>query len=123
MISNLWRDYGRVDWTQANCAGIETNTFYPDDRGRGEVLSRNPVLRSVCQGCPVITDCANYAIVNEKHGFWGGLSSRARRDVRRKYNIDEPIYNSPFNDANILAARSKQAQVLVVEEYGNATTD
>ena len=122
MTNDLWRDYNRVDWSQASCAGISTEEYYPDDRGNAG-FNRNPALRRVCEGCPIISECVNYALVNEQEGFWGGLTARARRDIRRKYNIDEPTYESPFNDANILAARKKQAQLLVDTEEDYATTD
>jgi WhiB family redox-sensing transcriptional regulator len=122
MTNDLWRDYNKVDWSQASCAGISTEVYYPDDRGNAG-FNRNPALRRVCQACPIISECANYALVNEQEGFWGGLTARARRDIRRKYNIDEPIYDSPFNDANILAARKKQAQLLLNTEDEYATTD
>jgi WhiB family redox-sensing transcriptional regulator len=123
MINNLWKDYNSVDWSQASCAGIATEEYYPDDRGNSRGTSRNSTLRRVCESCPIISDCANYALVNEQEGFWGGLSARARRDIRRKHNIDEPTYNSPFNDANILAARKAQAQLLVNTEDEHATTN
>jgi hypothetical protein len=120
MTNNLWRDHGRVDWSQASCMGMATEEFYPDDRGNP--YNRNPVLRKVCQGCPILLECANYSVFNEQHGFWGGLSGRARRDIRREYNIDEPTYKSPINDANILAARAAKARELLEAEEEYATT-
>jgi WhiB family redox-sensing transcriptional regulator len=37
-----------------------------------------------CQTCPVIQQCATYAIVaNEQHGVWGGLTPMKRQAIRR----------------------------------------
>lgn len=39
----------------------------------------------VCVGCPVRTECLDYALENgEKFGVWGGYSERERRPMRSK---------------------------------------
>lgn len=38
----------------------------------------------LCQGCPVIAECAAHGIEREAWGVWGGLTRHQRRDIRRK---------------------------------------
>ncbi|MEV5451259.1 WhiB family transcriptional regulator [Streptomyces sp. NPDC052535] len=39
--------------------------------------------KAVCQGCPVMLACRQYALVWENEGVWGGLSADERRAERR----------------------------------------
>lgn len=39
--------------------------------------------KAVCQGCPVMLACRQYALVWESEGVWGGLSPDERRAERR----------------------------------------
>lgn len=39
---------------------------------------------AICNTCPVIAECAAYAIPNEVYGVFGGLTPHARREIRRK---------------------------------------
>jgi len=81
--------YERVNWEEAACRFTDTDSFYPE--GAGEALAQNRVLRRICQECPIVNACANYAVVHEKHGYWGGLSPRDRWDIRKRNNVPEPI--------------------------------
>jgi hypothetical protein len=42
--------------------------------------------RSVCMKCPVITECAVYAIKWEHDGYFGGLTPRQRMKMRAMAN-------------------------------------
>lgn len=55
--------------------------WFPD---RGEDIGR---AVSICVRCPVIDECAAHGIAHEEHGIWGGLSGRARRDIRRARGV------------------------------------
>jgi hypothetical protein len=35
-------------------------------------------LRATCVQCPVLFECAEWAIANEDHGFWAGMTERQR---------------------------------------------
>jgi WhiB family redox-sensing transcriptional regulator len=66
-----WQDH-------ANCLGVDPDLFFPE---RGASTRE---AKEVCRGCVVRQDCLEYALVNaEKFGFWGGLSERERRRIRR----------------------------------------
>lgn len=79
------RDYYNVDWSQAACTGADTEAFYEEKAGTAREI--NPTLRRICGGCPIINDCAAFAIKHERHGFWGGLTPTERAQMRKKSSI------------------------------------
>ncbi len=69
----------RPPWQRdASCRGIDPELMYPR---RGELVDP---ARAVCDNCPVIDDCLEYALAGgERFGIWGGMSERERRRIRR----------------------------------------
>lgn len=84
--------WSKVDWEDAACKFTDTDSFYPESAGEATVI--NKVLVRICNDCPIVNECAEYAIHNEQHGFWGALSPRARAGIRKRKNIPEPVYES-----------------------------
>lgn len=76
----------RPAWQQhAACHGM-TALFFP---GRGE--DARPA-RAICAGCPVRTECLDFAIDGgDHHGVFGGTSERERRSLRRGDNAKRVI--------------------------------
>lgn len=71
LVSPIWM-------TEALCVESDPELWWPADGG-----STAPAKR-ICQVCPVITECALYAMTHdERGGIWGGLSDRERRSLRR----------------------------------------
>ncbi|NKS56215.1 WhiB family transcriptional regulator [Rhodococcus hoagii] len=73
------------------CSQTDPDAFYPD---KGE--SSTPAQK-ICTGCPVRTECLEYALErDERYGVWGGLTPRGRksllrtraRDVAEAFNDD-----------------------------------
>lgn len=61
-----------------NCANQPPSLFFPSD-GVGV-----DVARGVCDGCPVLSECLEYALENRiDHGVWGGTSERERRRIQK----------------------------------------
>ena len=57
---------------QARCRGASPTEFFPSD-GLGVESAQH-----ICEGCPVRTECLEYALVNRiEHGVWGGVRARA----------------------------------------------
>ena len=78
--------YSEVDWSRAACIGTDWRFFYADkDAGfePGESKGINNLLRRICRTCPILNDCATYAIEHETCGFWAGMAEDERREVRR----------------------------------------
>jgi superfamily II DNA or RNA helicase len=62
----------------AACAGTDGELFYP---GRGQSMA---AAVATCVQCPVRALCLGEALYSGDHfGIWGGVSERARRQVRR----------------------------------------
>ncbi len=73
-----------LDWRElALCRGVDPGIFHPELEEEDERAS--DAARAVCMQCPVREACLEHAIaVREKHGVWGGLSSRERRRLIRR---------------------------------------
>ena len=64
---------------QGNCRNYPPATFFPSD---GVGVDR---ARAICKGCPVGTECLEYALAERiEHGVWGGCSERERRRILKR---------------------------------------
>jgi WhiB family redox-sensing transcriptional regulator len=65
---------------RAACRHVESAVFFPPDGERPPQRdARETRAKAICGGCPVIRQCAAYAIqYGERYGVWGGLSERER---------------------------------------------
>lgn len=72
-----------VTWQgRAACRGPLGSVFFPPPvtERKKEKLAREARAKSICHGCPVISECRDYALaIREPHGVWGGLSETERR--------------------------------------------
>ena len=65
---------------QAICVGTDPDAFTADVIT--PTMAR--VLKSICNECPVINECRDYAMSNDfVHGVWGGTTPQDRRRLRR----------------------------------------
>lgn len=75
------RDDFRLPWRDlAACRGIDTEMFFSD------AAADQNLAKSVCAGCPSVTECRQWAIdAHEKSGVWGGTTPAERtRIVQRR---------------------------------------
>ena len=75
---------------RAACRGCDPALFFPS---KGEPNAYQ-AARQVCAGCPVRSDCLEYAMVNEttnthNTGMWGGMTVKERLALRR-YRKNHP---------------------------------
>jgi WhiB family redox-sensing transcriptional regulator len=70
----------KVPWMQAAiCAQTDPDAFYPEHG------ASTAEAKLVCAGCPVRSECLEYALENnERHGVWAGLSERERRNLMKE---------------------------------------
>lgn len=68
---------------KAACKDLDTNFFFAEDAKSVRKAEQ------FCQGCPVKTECLQYAIVtNINYGVWGGVNAKKRRKLRRSINMN-----------------------------------
>ena len=67
-IENLELSYLPPWMRRGACVGEDPELWYPE-RGR----SAEPA-KQMCARCPVREECLDWALENENHGIWGGLS-------------------------------------------------
>ena len=66
------------DWQlRGSCRGMDPSIFFP---GAGSRRARDePRAKVVCEGCPVLTQCRQYALdAAEPYGIWGGMTPLER---------------------------------------------
>lgn len=87
----------KVNWELAACKGRGDVLWDFDEswsRPREELHARAGACRAVCAGCPIIQGCREYALANDEHGFWGGMTKRERRrwqSDRRRARVREKV--------------------------------
>lgn len=78
------------DFEAPLCREVGTDIFYPDRLEDG-IDTMSIVLaqsaKRICRMCQHKTACAEWAIINEAHGIWGGMTPSDRRRVRRRRRI------------------------------------
>lgn len=76
--------YPRFDGTQP-CLETGVESFFPET---GEELYHAPrQLKPICERCPFLQECRDYAISHAVTGFWGGMTYAERRHERRCLGI------------------------------------
>jgi Transcription factor WhiB len=61
---------------------FSTRDFYPE---AGQPVAAE--AKQACRECPVLEQCAEWAIHHEAHGYMGGMSPRQRFRIRSERNI------------------------------------
>ena len=96
-------DRDRRDWRLlGSCRNVESSLFFSPEGERGRDRARREAhAKRVCQDCPVLTECREYALaVAEPYGTWGGMSENdRRRHIRRRQRegraadlpVEEPV--------------------------------
>lgn len=64
------------------CVGSESFTHERNSSGNHIHTDEVTVMRKQCQTCPVLVQCAEYAIAHEKYFFWGGMTAAEREGIR-----------------------------------------
>lgn len=74
------------DWmTRAACKGLDTNVFFPDEQSRDP--RANTHAKAICATCPVLSECADWAITFPPHvGIVGGMDYHERQRYRKNWH-------------------------------------
>ncbi|MGH3921683.1 MAG: WhiB family transcriptional regulator [Pseudonocardiaceae bacterium] len=73
-----WRD-------RAACRDMDSELFFPIGT-TGPALDQAERAKAVCAGCPVSSQCLEFAMSTGQNGVWGGLTEDERRALRRRRN-------------------------------------
>lgn len=66
---------------EASCASTDPDLFFPEL----DSMWRLQAAKKVCEQCPVIRECLEYALRNRFFdGVWGGLSPNERKMLLRR---------------------------------------
>jgi WhiB family redox-sensing transcriptional regulator len=82
VASGMW---GLSSWRlRAACRSVDSAVFFSPDAEWGRAReAREARAKAICARCPVIRECAAYALTaGERHGVWGGLSEQDRLALR-----------------------------------------
>jgi WhiB family redox-sensing transcriptional regulator len=74
--------------TNGACQGIDPTLF--DDHDDFPRSDGGRAAKAICQGCPVLSECRDYAMGNERWGIWGGLDRRERDLARAGAPVHDP---------------------------------
>ena len=66
------------------CDGIDTELFFSENRGQHTHFA---YIKRICDTCPILTECFDYAIENLVHGIWAGTNKKERDNYRSKHGI------------------------------------
>jgi len=78
----------RDEWIgEAACKGMDPNLFFPEYISVRVRVKVDEAARKACADCPVLEQCADWAVKHEPHGFQGGLTEQQRAQLRRKLNL------------------------------------
>ena len=72
---------GAVDWRLLSACRVRDTARFFDAEGEGAVATRRREqgAKALCRRCPVRAECAAHALSHgERHGVWGGFTSRER---------------------------------------------
>lgn len=74
---NGWR-------TNAACRRLDGELFFPVSSRGPDYEIRVAEAKRVCRGCPVRSDCLDYALTIRPQGIWGGTTEDERRNLARR---------------------------------------
>ncbi|MEZ5235027.1 MAG: WhiB family transcriptional regulator [Acidimicrobiia bacterium] len=73
-----WRRY-------SNCRDTSPDLFFPVGT-TGPALEQIATAKAVCETCPSIQPCLEFALMtNQDTGIWGGTSEEERRKLRKAW--------------------------------------
>ncbi|MFK0294740.1 WhiB family transcriptional regulator [Streptomyces sp. NPDC090442] len=94
-----------VGWEGARCTHVDPEVFFPP-------LERtSDRAKAACVPCPLIEACLDYALRNEvRHGVWGGLSARERKQLPRTGSPDQDTSEADVTNARDETGLGDQSQ-------------
>lgn len=74
------------------CRSVDPEIFFPVGN-IGPAQVQIDLAKTLCQPCPIIQQCRDYALTHAiEFGVWGGLSETERRAIRRRRSHERIRY-------------------------------
>jgi WhiB family transcriptional regulator, redox-sensing transcriptional regulator len=71
-------------WSLAACQSVDPDLFFPMSATK-PARSELAAAKAVCAGCPVQSECLQYALAaGPVQGVWGGMTEEERRLLRQR---------------------------------------
>lgn len=114
----------------AACRETDPELFFPEDLPHPRRARRTAEAKAVCAGCPVAGECLDTALrapeLYDRHGVFGGLTARERRDVRRRRagGMDRPTRRDTemWTGADMSSRIARTPEAARLREWQIATT-
>ena len=74
------------DYEAPACAEVGGDLWFPERTNKNKT-QETAFAKLICKRCPHQSECAEWGIVNEAHGIWGGLVNIEREKIRRQRGI------------------------------------
>jgi len=76
------------DWrAKAACKGMPTELYYDEETRGGALPAIYEVLSQLCEGCPVKSQCLEWALQSEMYGYFAGTTALVRKAMRKELDI------------------------------------
>ena len=113
MTSNL-RASLPFDTSKSACKEHHVQVFFPiieNPQMSTKMRTLIQQAKQICGGCAVKNECLEYALHNESHGIWGGMSETERQYARMERGIQyQPWhtgYGHEIESQNAIRARRR----------------
>jgi hypothetical protein len=105
LLSTNWQLPEALDvpvFNNAACAGMPTEWWFPEKDAKRETIQNTKKAIAICESCPEIRKCQDFAIDNPcVQGIWGGMSVKRRsraRTVIQRFNNMERRHHLPYSE-------------------------
>lgn len=61
--------------------------FIDEEMCQSSIDKEYSIARSLCLQCTHLIECRDWAVENEPHGLWGGLTANERKRLRRDRRV------------------------------------
>jgi hypothetical protein len=82
------------------CAVTDPELWFPERSN--QYMKIAAIAKQLCQTCPLMYECADYAIGTDVEGIWGGTDEKQRKAIQKARGIE------PFKFVKLMVALLEQ---------------
>ena len=99
--------YEFPDLSQGSCVGIDTELFFPE-HSINQYSDQMKKVKQLCDECPVLQACLNYALHVDVDGLWAGTGVNQRRHLRKELGIRAVMLQTQYT-TDLMMSQSRAA--------------